>query len=171
MSQLPNIEALSLKSPASPGGTAKISKATGNRLPPVMKKYMNAGLVRPPNTGLASLASASSNNANTAYQEAQRGPLMKLAGVPRQSKSPASPRALATKQYTAHGIHGPAHATSSRAAASSIAGPTNHQPIAAKKFEFGQYDGGLEADAEVAETVGGEAARLLEMDSSAGHAA
>ena len=160
MSALPDLNRLSIKDPASP---SKHAKSQSNRLPPVMKKYMNPGLVRPPNTGLATLASSSSNNVNTAYQECQRAPLLKLAGL----KQPMSPKALVTKQYTAHGIHGPAHATSSRAAASSTVDPAKHNPVV-KKIDFGHYDGGLEADADAAETVKGDAARLLEMDSSAG---
>ncbi|RSH91012.1 spindle assembly checkpoint kinase [Saitozyma podzolica] len=138
---------LSLGGPgqASPSAKQHHSSSTnnapnGNRLPPVLKKYMNPGLVRPPNTGLASAASQS--HSQQAYGESARGPLLKLAGVnvpmsthhqgsggsSGASKSShhlsGSPGGKGHKhslsQHTAHGLHGPAHSTSSRALASSL---------------------------------------------------
>jgi aurora kinase len=182
---------LSLGGPgqASPSAKQHHSSSTnnapnGNRLPPVLKKYMNPGLVRPPNTGLASAASQS--HSQQAYGESARGPLLKLAGVnvpmsthhqgsggsSGASKSShhlsGSPGGKGHKhslsQHTAHGLHGPAHSTSSRALASSL-NPhhATHQTAAAtasatasagvRKVDLGRYDG--------------ESAKLLELDSSA----
>lgn len=149
----------------------------GTRLPPVMKKYMNPGLVRPPNTGLISHASGG-------YGESQRGPLLKLAGVNVPANSPGRHSLLkagrtgsppgkphhkpSLSQHTAHGLHGPAHSTSSRVLSSSI-NPhhvTHASASGMRKGEIGKYDGGLEADEAGREAVTGEAAKLLELDSS-----
>lgn len=167
----------------------------GNRLPPVLKKYMNPGLVRPPNTGLAS--SASHSHSQQAYGESARGPLLKLAGVnvpmsthhqgggssgasKSSHHSSGSPGGKGHKhslsQHTAHGLHGPAHSTSSRALASSLNPHHATHPTAAasatasagvRKVELGRYDGGLEADEAARDVVTGDSAKLLELDSSA----
>ncbi|WRT67907.1 uncharacterized protein IL334_004881 [Kwoniella shivajii] len=147
-----------------------------NRLPPVLKKYMNPGLVRPPNTGLTSSASA--------YGESNRAPLLKLAGVnvpiQHNNKSTTNSPAGKLKQHTAHGLHGPAHSTSSRALSSSINPNVPKHPTSitttsittttttsssSRAMELGRYDGGLEADLEGKEIVTGESAKILEMDS------
>ncbi|OCF30442.1 AUR protein kinase [Kwoniella heveanensis CBS 569] len=162
-------------------GTASSSASSNgqNRLPPVLKKYMNPGLVRPPNTGLASGSSASAG-----YGDSQRGPLLKLAGVnvPVSSHhpskagsavgSPSGKGKSGLSQHTAHGIHGPAHSTSSRALSSSMNPNAAKHPSAAasasRAMELGKYDGGLEADAEGKDVVTGEAAKILEMESAGG---
>lgn len=123
-----------------------------------MKKYMNPGLVRPPNSGLAS------------HAEEQRRALLSMAGVnvpkqPQSSSHKTSPsKSKHSLQHTAHGIHGPAHATSARTQASSIVPAPKHAPNA---MDLGKYDGGLEADEAGKEAVTGEAGKLLEMDSGA----
>ena len=149
----------------------------GNRLPPVLKKYMNPGLVRPPNTGL-------STHSSQAYGESQRVPLLKLAGVnvpfnspkrhstlkqPFNASPPGKPHHKPSlSQHTAHGLHGPAHSTSSRALSSSINPFHTTHPNASgiRKHEIGKYDGGLEADEVGREAVTGDTAKLLDMDSS-----
>lgn len=142
----------------------------GERLAPVLKKYMNKDIVRPANTGLSASASG-----NTISQEQRRIALMKLAGhntadgVPGKlaGGSPSSKGKISINQHTAHGLHGPAHATSSRALSGKIEPyhPT-HPSAAAAKNGIGKYDGGLEADAEGKEIVTGESAKLLEMQSA-----
>lgn len=176
---------------AQPSGSSSSSQAQahgaqGNRLPIVLKKYMNPNLTRPPNTGLATHASGSSSSSI----DPARGPLLKLAGInvdspPRSGSGKySSPRGKGKSSigvHTAHGLHGPAHSTAGRAMASAISSHTTHQvvvPSALKKVEkteraerekgdggIGKYDGGLEADEAKREEVTGEAGRLLEMDS------
>ncbi|TXT13366.1 hypothetical protein VHUM_00733 [Vanrija humicola] len=131
--------------------------ASPSRLPPLMKKYMNPGLVRPPNSGLASH-----------HAEAQRQALLSLAGVNvSKEKAPAAATPKGAKSpehhgkkavHTAHGIHGPAHASANRAGASALGQPPLHRSI-------GKYDGGLEADEAGKEAVTGESAKILELDS------
>ncbi|EIW73451.1 hypothetical protein TREMEDRAFT_67370 [Tremella mesenterica DSM 1558] len=146
--------------------------SNSNRLPPVMKKYMNPSLVRPPNTGLSTL--------NTTYNSSAREPLLKLAGInviptssQRQSTSKhtnGSPKVL----HTAHGLHGPAHSTSTRMTGISGISTTtmtniNVQTLTGsaglKNGGIGRYDGGLEIDEVDKEEVTGESAKILEMDS------
>ncbi|ORY25929.1 kinase-like domain-containing protein [Naematelia encephala] len=164
------MQGMSLNAPSSP--SAKHNPQPGqNRLPAVMKKYMHPGLTRPPNTGLLAHGT-----------ESQRGPLLKLAGIntnpqpshPGSKHQPTSPpgkHKYSLSQHTAHGIHGPAHSTTSRALASSI---NPHQQVhrtnsvaAGPKGDagIGKYDGGLEADEAKKESVHGESAKILEMDS------
>lgn len=157
-----------------------------------MKKYMNPHLVRPPNTGLASHASAaaSSSHAQATHGESARGPLLKLAGVnvespPRSGtnkySSPKTKGKPSLNQHTAHGLHGPAHSTTSRAMSSAINPASTHQTVKADLIKewrdkaepglaggIGLYDGGLEADEEKHDAVTGEAAKVLEMDSGSG---
>lgn len=122
------------------GAGSSTNTAGGNRLPAVMKRYMNPALVRPANTGLqarqqqqsASGPGTSGPASSSSYAESQRGPLLKLAGVnvpsPQRngykptSQSPGSARKskLSITQHTAHGLHGPAHSTKNRALSSSI---------------------------------------------------
>lgn len=160
MSQnLPHLmEGLSLASRPAPPSPRSTPSSNSNRLPPLMKKYMNPGLIRPPNAGLASH-----------HEQAQRAALLDLAGVntaiPKPSASKGSPRK--PTQHTAHGIHGPAHATAARTQASSIV-PASTHVRKAEKDAFGTYDGGFEADVEGKETVTGEAAKVLELQSAAG---
>ncbi|KAK8858696.1 hypothetical protein IAR55_002925 [Kwoniella newhampshirensis] len=146
------------------------SSGSQNRLPPVMKKYMNPGLFRPPNTGLATASSSST------YGETQRGPLMRLAGVnvphhpkPGQGSPMAKPKPSLT-QHTAHGLHGPAHSTSSRALSSSMNPNAAKHPSAstARIIDVGKYDGGFEVDEPGRETITGDAAKVLEMNSGGG---
>lgn len=173
--QLPSMmESLSLKSGTSTAIPSSPSRSTpssnSNRLPPLMKKYMNPGLIRPPNAGLVSH-----------HEQAQRAALLDLAGantsVPKSHASAlaksggaaSSPRK--PTQHTAHGIHGPAHATASRTQASSIRPAATHATATASsssKVDFGQYDGGFEADVEGKEAVTGEAAKILELQSAGG---
>ncbi|WVR06452.1 hypothetical protein IAU60_003483 [Kwoniella sp. DSM 27419] len=153
-------------SPA-PRGQANQPSSSGsqqNRLPQALKKYMNPGLVRPANTGLAN---------HTQYAQSQRDPLMKIAGynVPYQgtksaANSPSGKPKPSLSQHTAHGIHGPAHSTSSRTM-SVNPNTVKHASTtsASRAMELGKYDGGLEADAEGKEVVTGESARILEMES------
>ena len=180
---------LSLNAPPSPNGRHPTSSTnntnpssttgTGNRLPPLMKKYMNPGLVRPPNTGLLPQSSST-------YGDAQRGPLLKLAGANVPVHSPLRPTSSkqgaghgsspptkshhkpSLSQHTAHGLHGPAHSTTSRALSSSINPHHATHPSASgiRKVEIGKYDGGLEADEVGKDVVSGDAAKLLELDSS-----
>ena len=65
--------------------TSAGTAGAGNRLPPVLQRYMNPDLIRPPNTGLSG---ASSSGSSTAYGSGTtmnaadvRGPLLKLAGL------------------------------------------------------------------------------------------
>ncbi len=164
-------------SPSSKHPNNHHSSSDGNRLPPVLKKYMNPGLVRPPNTGL-------SNHVPSGYGESQRGPLLKLAGVNVPASSPARRSILKSgqntsppgkphhkpslSQHTAHGLHGPAHSTASRAMSSSIHPHHATHPTTSgvRKVEIGKYDGGLEVDEAGREAVTGDAAKILEMDSS-----
>jgi aurora kinase len=163
---------LAPSSPSGKGQSAGSSSSsntapTTNRLPTIMKKYMNPGLVRPPNAALAAHASA--------HGESQRGPLLKLAGVnvhPNSTKangSPSKQHKPSLSQHTAHGLHGPAHSTTSRAQSSSLHPQTSHPTATAvaRKVEIGKYDGGLEIDEAGKEAVTGEAGKILEMDSSA----
>jgi aurora kinase len=71
-------------------------------------------------------------------------------------------------QHSAHGLHGPAHSTTSRTLSSSINPATTYvQANQVRKVEIGRYDGGLEADIESrGEIHNGEAAKILELDSS-----
>lgn len=170
MSQhLPNLmEGLSLNGrTATPSSPRSTPSSNNNRLPPLMKKYMNPGLVRPPNAGLASH-----------HEQAQRAALLDLAGVntavPKSHTSgkggvSGSPRKPTV--HTAHGIHGPAHATAARTQASSIQPSSTHAsaaPSSSRKVDLGTYDGGFEADVEGKETVTGEAAKVLELQSAGG---
>lgn len=149
---------------------ASSSRPQGERLAPVLKKYMNKDIVRPPNTGLSS-----STSGNAISQEQRRAALMKLACLNTVDSvtgkaaggSPAGKGKLSINQHTAHGLHGPAHATSSRALSGKIEPHHSTHPGAARdKGGIGKYDGGLEADAEGKEVVTGEAAKLLEMQSA-----
>lgn len=167
--QLPNLmESLSISNSSASRGPPSPGAAAGNRLPPLMKKYMKPGLVRPPNSGLANH-----------HAEAQRAALLNLASatnMPAKSTGSGSPNGKPkhSLQHTAHGIHGPAHASAARTQASSIKGTTSsssHPPAASAssshKVDIGKYDGGFEADEAGKEAVTGEAAKLLEMDSGA----
>ncbi len=175
--------------PLSPSPASRTGQpsSNGNRLPMTMKKYMNPQLVRPPNTGLATHHSQqqqqqTQQSSHPTYGESARGPLLKLAGVnvdspPRVNKynSPKG-KSKVSLQHTAHGLHGPAHATSSRALSSAISpSTTTHQTVRpsikegkdkdASAAGIGKYDGGLEADEAGKEAVSGESAKILEMDS------
>ncbi|ORX37290.1 kinase-like domain-containing protein [Kockovaella imperatae] len=152
-----------------------VNPGTGNRLPPVMKKYMNPNLVRPPNTAVSQHSSSFSANpasiTSGINKEAIRGPLLKLAGVnvPSPSRVPSGGK-MPPKTHTAHGIHGPAHSTSKRL--SSVGGATGQHTSSAgttggaKKIELGKYDGGLEADEGEDVGIPADAGRMLELDSS-----
>jgi aurora kinase len=127
-----------------------------------MKKYMNPGLARPPNTGLIS-----STQVNPA---SQRGPLLKLAGlnVPSPSRqSTISPKGkVSLAQHTAKGLHGPAHSTGGRVMASTaVVSSSTSQHGLTKKIDIGSYDGGLEVD-DGREVVTGESAKILAMDNA-----
>jgi aurora kinase len=120
-----------------------------------MKKYMNPHLVRPPNAGLEShnraALQALADNATAS-------------AIPQKKTSPRKPT-----QHTAHGLHGPAHATASRTQASAIAPSTHGAPVKeGRKMDLGTYDGGFERDVADAEDVTGEAAKVLELQSAAG---
>jgi aurora kinase len=134
-----------------------------------MKKYMNPGLVRTPNAALA------------AHSEAQRAALASLASATNAPK-PAPTRTSPKKKpstHTAHGIHGPAHSTSSRTHASSLAGTKRSSAVpsssaavtsaaaASARPDIGKYDGGFEKDLVGKEDVTGEVAKLLDMQSEA----
>lgn len=180
---------LSLYGPQSPKGPkaqqagktqgSSHSSQSQNRLPPVLKKYMNPGLVRPPNSGLAN-----NNHPSSSYSDpSSRGPLLTLAGVnvsyPKSGTvSPVSKSKGAIGYHSAHGIHGTAHATSSRAMASStntdapkhaMATSSAHVMNSAsengKSLELGRYDGGLEEDEANHGDVSGPTAKMLELSS------
>ncbi|KAK1925790.1 serine/threonine-protein kinase 12 (aurora-B) [Papiliotrema laurentii] len=166
-------------SPAS-RAAAQPTASSGNRLPVTMKKYMNPGLVRPPNTGLASHhAQQSSSSSHATYGESARAPLLKLAGVnvdsPPRTHKYSSPKGKGktSLQHTAHGLHGPAHSTTGRALSSAINPNNPHQTLKTKEQRdkdaasagIGKYDGGLEVDEAGREAVTGEAAKILELDS------
>jgi aurora kinase len=88
-------------------------------------------------------------------------------GLLSKPSSPAGKGKLSINQHTAHGIHGPAHSTTSRALSGKIdPNQASHQAVAAQKSGIGRYDGGLEADAEGKGVVRGESARILEMQSA-----
>jgi len=142
----------------------------GNRLPAVMRKYMNPNLARPPNTGLTS-----SQHVN---QDTHRSALLTLAGLnvpspgrPSKGYSVASPKGkVSLTQHTAKGLHGPAHSTTTRVLSSTTHGVVasgNSQHVLGKKVDIGVYDGGFEVD-DGREVVTGESARILALDSSAG---
>ena len=141
------------------------STTTGstNRLPPVMKKYMNPDLIRPPNTGLKSTYQGS---------EASRGPLLKLAGL--NVPSPARPKQSLGKgkpgqAHTAHGLHGPAHSTTTRRVSSSIGTHQRHasvsNPAVSKKPEVGKNDGEGDEEKDAARA---ESMKILELESAPG---
>ena len=102
---------------------------------------------------------------------------MKLAGmntadgVSSKPASPAGKGKVSLSQHTAHGLHGPAHATTSRALSGKIEPirSTHANANAAAndpKSGIGRYDGGFEADLEGKEVVTGDAAKILEMQSA-----
>lgn len=99
---------------------------------------------------------------------------MKLAGintadgVSSKPGSPAGKGKVSLSQHTAHGLHGPAHATSSRALSGKIEPTRSTHANAASdpKSGIGRYDGGFETDAEGKEVVTGDAAKILEMQSA-----
>ena len=159
--------------PGSPNSKPHFGPSTsanpGNRLPPLMKKYMNPQLVRPANTGLSLHQST--------YGGSSREPLLKLAGVnvapsigqqhASTSKGQGHHGSPATHlvQHTAHGLHGPAHSTASRVMSAST--QSHLVPSGSiRQAGIGRYDGGLEADEASREAVTGEAAKILELDSS-----
>lgn len=126
--------------------------SSGARDPPaVLKNYMNPAL----------LQQRSQQPGASAHAEK----MMKLAGVPLASALPSQPNympspskagKMPTKtQHVAHGVHGPAHSTTSRVLTSSIlpakkVAPTNNTlgvPMS-KDVQFGKYDGGLKMDGE-----------------------
>lgn len=169
------MEGLSISATSMSGSSTRIppSPSSANRLPSVMKKYMNPGLVRPPNSALA-----------THHAEAQRAALLNLASatnIPSKSSStsksqnsPSSKSKTKTSlqhQHSVHGVHGPGHGTSARipsassASRQSAATSTTASSSATRKVDLGKYDGGLEADAADREPATGEAAKVLEMDS------
>ncbi|KAK4687841.1 hypothetical protein P7C73_g2291, partial [Tremellales sp. Uapishka_1] len=172
MSQLPNMmSGLSLgNSPHSPTPAPKAAAQSGNRLPPVLKKYMNPSMQRPPNAALASHHSQSQSQpqSQSHYGESQRGPLLKLAGLNVSSK-PSSPNPKLV-QHTAHGLHGPAHSTTSRVLSSSLHPVHTTHPTARPEIKLGDYDGGFEIDAARKSVPTGEAAKILAMDSNANSA-
>lgn len=188
---------LSVGGPSASGKNDAASSATttasSSRLKPViMSRYCSPAFARPANTGLAARAadqaaqSAASSHltasaSSSTYNESVRGPLLKLAGinvaVPSNTASPGKP-----KQYVAHGVHGPAHGTSSRlgamgpsAADAAIKAQGGHARMHAaaagqgaagqSKSGLGSYDGGFESDVRDREVPQGDAARTLEMES------
>nr|ODN89854.1 AUR protein kinase [Cryptococcus depauperatus CBS 7855] len=179
---------LSLLGPPSPGGSktqptnkaytqsSSLSAQSQNRLPPVLKKYMNPGLVRPPNSAL--------NSSSSAYSDS-RGPLLTLAGV-NVAHPKLNPGSSVNKsntslgQHTAHGIHGPAHATSSRTMASALNPSSKHASNTSsgtgavggsgRGMELGKYDGGLEEDEAKYSEATGPGAKILELSSATGGA-
>ena len=101
---------------------------------------------------------------------------MKLAGMntadglSSKPSSPAGKGKVSLSQHTAHGLHGPAHATSSRALSGKIEPVrSTHAAASDVKSGIGRYDGGLETDAEGKEVVTGDAARILDMQSACVH--
>ena len=156
----------------------------GNRLPIALKKYQNPAIVRPPNQGLAAHQATTSGSKDGAEHgeatQSNRAPLLRLAGL--NVPSPARPKHSSPKgkpslsQHTAHGLHGPAHSTTSRTMSSVIGTTSTHapaRPSVIKKPQaqvpeggIGRYDGGLEADEANREAVTGDAAKVLEMDSA-----
>jgi aurora kinase len=187
---------------ASSTGSTGGAAGQGRLKPMILNRYCSPAFQRPPNTGLAARsaeqdaqqAQGQHRTTHGVYNESARGPLLKLAGinvpVPGGTASPAKP-----KQYVAHGVHGPAHGTSSRlGAASSTADglkvqggharlhtASSSQNVAAQngsgstsapsgsgsssKGGLGAYDGGFETDVKDREAPQGEAARMLEMES------
>lgn len=147
---------------------------TGNRLPPVMKKYMNPNLVRPPNTavgqwssGAGSGSTFTSSNSTSTNKDAIRGPLMKLAGINLPSPNRVPSGSYKPQTHSAHGIHGPAHSTSKRLSNTTTAHTASASAAGSgAKIELGRYDGGLEADEGEDKGLLGEPSKLLEMDSS-----
>lgn len=99
---------------------------------------------------------------------------MKLAGINTadgvlsKPSSPAGKGKVSLSQHTAHGLHGPAHATASRALSGKIepTRSTTHANTSDPKSGIGRYDGGFETDAEGKEVVTGDAAKILEMQSA-----
>ncbi|WVQ73119.1 hypothetical protein IAR50_002683 [Cryptococcus sp. DSM 104548] len=170
---------LSVGGPQSPSGskTKQVNRShtasssqpqSQNRLPPVLKKYMNPGLVRPPNSALA-------NTNNNSYDS--RGPLLTLAGVnvavPKPgSGSPMGKAKGSMGHHAAHGIHGPAHATAQRAMAinhqsgAKHAMPSGNSASGTRGPDLGRYDGGLEEDEAKAGEASGPSAKTLEMSSA-----
>lgn len=157
------------------------TKQSAPRLNPLMTKYMDPKFVRAPNQALAARSAGAATGQNQSgmtseSMAAARAPLLKLAGsntsaaitsasaahptLPSKlGTTGVSPRKLVPTQHTAHGLHGPAHATGSRAMASAI------QPQSRSgNGGIGKYDGGLERDWERKEAPTGEGAELLNLD-------
>lgn len=193
MSQLPQMmDSLSLSSaplqpPLSP------TEAKTNRLPPLMKKYMNPGLKRPANTGLAQHQSA----ANAALLSMAAGP----SGIPKPSPkklpgggggsvapSPAKPRQFTAGSGSTKAVKPPlrpSHTVPSAPAGHSAHGKERSDREREREREgkerergergergerdkdaIGTYDGGLERDVASKGEVTGEAASILSMSST-----
>ena len=148
--------------------TSNYNPSSTNRLPPVLKKYMNPDLIRPPNSGLKGGAGGS---------EAARGPLLKLAGlnVPSPARSKQSlgkgKPPVAGQSYLAQGLHGTAQTSVARRVSSTnntqqAHSSTSSVVVSGRKIELGKYDGGLEAEDRGKEVVQGESAKILELESA-----
>jgi aurora kinase len=144
------------------------------RLAPVLKKYMNPALAasRPPNQGPSIYAEQQASGS-----AAMRGPLLKLAGINVDRLAPthgsSSPSGKKPVAHTAHGVHGPAHATSSRIMTSTVPSqaPKKVPVVNVNDMPIGKYDGGLEREErEIVRMQGGRevadyTGKILDVDS------
>lgn len=184
MSQLPQMmDSLSLSSSSQLQPPLSPNSAKANRLPPLMKKYMNPGLVRPPNTGLAQHQSAALLSMASASVAATPSgipkPSPKKAGSASVTSSPARPRQFTANTGSIKVVKPlrPSHTVASNYAKDGRVerererDGKEHKGDKEKEREkerdaIGTYDGGLERDAAQKGEVTGEAASLLAMSST-----
>lgn len=186
MSQLPQMmDSLSLSASSQLQPPLSPTSAKANRLPPLMKKYMNPGLVRPANTGLAQHQSAALLSMAAAGPSGIPKPSpKKLPGGGSVAASPAKPRQFTAGTGSIKAVKPPLRPSHSVPAASASAGA--HAKREGEKSERGEkerekerererererdaigtYDGGLERDVVQKGEVTGEAASILSMSST-----
>lgn len=180
MSQLPQMmDSLSLSASANLQPPLSPTSAKANRLPPLMKKYMNPGLVRPPNTGLAQHQSAALLSMASAGPSGIPKPSPKKAGSASVAPSPAKPRQFTAGSGSIKAVKPPLRPSHTVASNYAKDGREKEREREVKKEEgqkerggekekdaIGTYDGGLERDVAQKGEVTGEAASLLAMSST-----
>ncbi len=177
------LRALDISRPAPPH--AQLPSHNGRpAIVPVMKKFMQVrqDAARDASSSAAAGSYGQQQSAPHTHAQAQsRTALLDLAGVntARLPAAPSPPKKLALGQHTAHGAHGPAHATASRMLTSAMpakkAVPSGIPGVSLNDVPLGigRHEGGLEKEeremvlrnggGEIGEGAGG---RVLEMDSS-----
>lgn len=129
----------------SQGGSALLKMAMGGAAASAGERYSHYGAGGPPpgghhNNALPAGPSSSSQHGHPNPQQ-QHHPRPQSSSFHNNAPNP-------NHVHTAQGLHGPAHATHLRVAASSLGGAQARQAGAAAydKVVFGKYDGGFEAD-------------------------